>query len=96
MRKEKDAKASKCINEFVAKDKCHRGLKCPFSHSISNEDRKNPELRRRVAETKNVAVGKSTVEPNLECRSVGNDDLKSILLTLMADVKTLKDKQGYP
>ena len=80
----------------MAKDKCHRGLKCPFSHSISNEDRKNPELRRRVAETKNIVVGKSTVEPNLEGLSAGNGDLKSILLTLVADVKVLKEKQGYP
>ena len=96
MIKVKEAKASKCINEFEGVTKCRRGLKCPFSHTISDEDRKNTELRRRVAETKNNILGKSDDVRSLKSVSVENEDLKSILLSLVADVKALKENQSCP
>ena len=96
-RRLKDEKASKCINEFVADKKCHRGLKCPFSHKISEDDRRNSELRKRMADMKNIALGKSNegMSPD-KCKIVKDGDLKSILLTLMEDVKELKEKQRCP
>ena len=96
MIKEKEEKASKCINEFEAKGRCHKGSKCPFSHAISEEDRKNTELRKRVADTKMIVSGKSGVEPKVTSNSMENEDLKSILLALVADVKVLKEKQNCP
>ena len=96
-RKFKDEKASKCINEFEAVGKCHRGLKCPFSHTISEEDRKNSELKKRMADTKNIALGKSNEELSPDKSVIAkDDDLKNILLALMADVKELKEKQSRP
>ena len=96
MIKEKEAKASKCINEFEGVNKCRRGLKCPFSHTISDEDKKNPELRKRIAETKNNVLGKSDEDRSLKSVGVENEDLKSILLSLVADVKALKENQSCP
>ena len=98
MIKEKEEKASKCINEFEAEGRCHKGSKCPFSHAISDEDRKNPELRKRIAVTKNSVTGKSGGDEKSSNKggSVENEDLKGILIALMADVKVLKEKQGCP
>ena len=48
--KEKDEKASKCLNEFRARNSCRNGNKCPFSHKISDDDRDNNDMRRKMEE----------------------------------------------
>ena len=90
VRKIKDEKASKCINEYKEKGKCRRGLDCPFSHTISEEDKQNKELRQKVADRKNIALGKdSETEP---VGKVTIQDLKEMMLKLAADVHELKHR----
>ena len=48
--KEKDDKASKCLNEFREKGLCKNKDKCPFSHKISDDDRKNDDLVKKMEE----------------------------------------------
>ena len=95
IRKEKDLKASKCINEFQEEGSCTRGLECPFSHKVSEEDRTNKELRQKMAEKRNIALGKTDGQVSLKnLESKSDQGLKGLLIKLMADVKELKER--YP
>ena len=52
--KEKDERASKCLNEYKKKGSCFRKDKYSFSHKINEEDRGNEETKRRMLERQAV------------------------------------------
>ena len=67
-RKEKDEKASMCINEFRKKGDCWRKETCPYSHNITDEDRNNNISKKNMEEK--VAVIRRKKEAGIA--SIGN------------------------
>ena len=86
-RKEKDEKASKCINEFRGKDRCWRKELCPFSHNINEEDRNNDSLVKTMDERETMIIKKKRKSEN-----VANANEASIEnpAEFMKDMLTLK------
>ena len=90
MIREKDEKASKCINEFAEKGTCSKGAKCPFSHVISEQDRRDKELRRKMEERRSLALGRNTApKSSTTTGSSSESDLAGMVLALMVEVKEL-------
>lgn len=64
-RKEKDDKASKCLNEFRREGFCRRKDQCPFSHKISKDDRNSEVLKKSMAE-REVMIKKRNGDSSIE------------------------------
>ena len=62
VRKIKDEKASKCINEFNQAGSCTKGLFCPFSHNISDNDRQNKLMKKKMADKRSSFHNNKTVK----------------------------------
>lgn len=50
IREEKLKRAGKCVNEYRETGSCHNGVDCTFSHVISDEERNDPQLRKKMDE----------------------------------------------
>ena len=50
IREEKLRRAGKCVNEYRETGSCHNGVDCTFSHVISDEERNDPQLRKKMDE----------------------------------------------
>ena len=48
--KEKEEKAGKCIYEYRREKSCKKGKECAFSHKITDDDRKNEALKKKMAD----------------------------------------------
>ena len=48
IRKDKDTRADKCINEFRKQGSCTKKTDCSFSHAITDEDRANENLKKKM------------------------------------------------
>ena len=48
VRKDKDTRANKCINEFRERGSCTKKTGCSFSHAITDEDRANGDMRKKI------------------------------------------------
>ena len=104
IQKEKDEKASKCLNEYREKGSCRNGVKCPFSHRISEEDKKNKELQKKMTKTRNTVVGNNGDNESSKTnggRMTAKLDMQSIELTrqmlaVMTEVQEFLKKQRNP
>lgn len=62
--KEKEEKASKCMNQFRKIGSCYRRGKCPFSHKITDEDRQNKDIKKSMNNKNNKDERTSQYEGN--------------------------------
>ena len=100
VRKVKDEKASKCVNEFNLVGSCTKKLCCPFSHSITEEDRKNPVMKKKMLEKrssfheKKANPAKPTNTSDHQKESIVNEGAQGLLMQMMSKVIELLERKN--
>ena len=97
-RQEKDEKASKCINEFRQKGSCRGKGDCPFSHNITDHDRMDNSIQKRMEEKHTAIKNRITkkvdgaVPPKGPGLSVINQvDVQKEMMTLKEELQSMKE-----
>jgi hypothetical protein len=86
-RAEREVRASKCVNEFKGKGQRDKPEACPFSHKITDDDRKTPRLKKVISD-KEVLFKKP--KGNLHRAAAGDKNLRT--LNQAKEIQALKEE----